>query len=212
MATGRAIGIAGGSGSGKSHIAAAVKNKLGDRGAILPLDSYYRDLPGLSDEEKAQTNFDAPESLDIELFSSHLRELKDGRPIERPVYDFSTHSRTGETVEIGPCEVVIADGILLLAVEEIRCELDLAVFMAAPGDVRLSRRIKRDTELRGRSEKSVREQFINTVKPMHDLWVEPSRRRANLEINDYLIDADKAADSVLYLFGALYYDDSSRSS
>jgi len=178
------VGIAGGSGSGKSTLAAEVQVALGsDRCALLTFDRYYRDLAGRSAAERAAVNFDHPDSLDDELFGQHLDALARGRPVDVPVYDFATHSRRSDVDRVEPRPVVVADGILLLAVPHLAARFDLTVFVDVPDDVRLARRIARDAVERGRSEASVRAQYAATVGPMHRAFVQPSAERADLRVS-----------------------------
>ena len=178
------VGIAGGSGSGKSTLARAVLSALGEsRASIISFDDYYRDLAHEAPEVRARVNFDHPDSLDHALFARHLGELRAGRAVEVPVYDFATHSRTGRTSRVEPRPIVIAEGILLLAVESVAAMLDFGVFVEAAEPLRLGRRLARDVQERLRSEASVLAQFAATVRPMHERFVEPSGARADLRIS-----------------------------
>lgn len=169
------VGIAGGSCSGKTTFARRLAELLSDMGVLsIMFDSYYRPLDHLPLAERHAVNFDHPDSLDADLLLEHLRSLRRGIAIEQPVYDFATHARLRDTRRIDPAPLVFADGILLLAFPSLVAELDYSVFIDAPEDVRLARRIARDTVERGRSEDSVRAQFAATVAPMHDRFVEPS--------------------------------------
>lgn len=172
------IGICGGSGSGKTTIARLVAAEIG--ASRLAFDTYYRDQSHRSPDERALVNYDHPDSLDVELFTDHLDRLSTGRPIEAPIYDFTTHSRTTEVERIEPTEVVIVEGILLLSFPEVANRLSLRVFRDCPEHIRFARRLGRDMTERGRTEASVYYQFASTVKPMHDAYVEPSRERADL--------------------------------
>lgn len=176
------IGIAGGSGSGKTTIAAAVVESLHDRVAMIEHDAYYRHRPELSFEERTSVNYDHPDSLETELLVGQLSELRSGKPIEKPVYDFTDHLRSAETVTVMPARVVVVEGILVLAEPKLRDQLDLKVFVDTDADVRLARRLKRDIEERGRSAESVLAQYFATVRPMHLDFVEPSKRYADLII------------------------------
>ncbi|TMV50248.1 uridine kinase [Paenibacillus mesophilus] len=177
------IGIAGGTGSGKTTVAERLVTELGSvQVALLSQDSYYADNRDLSMEEREQINYDHPDSVDGELLLEHLRLLRRLQPIEMPVYDFSTHSRVDETVRVMPKRVVILEGILLFADPLIRQELDIKVFVDTDADVRVLRRLSRDIQERGRTVDSVFAQYLNTVKPMHDAFVEPSKRYADLII------------------------------
>ena len=175
------IGIAGGSGSGKTTIAQAVVESVGsDRVVLIQHDAYYRDLAHLPFEERVRTNFDHPDSLETELLIAHLRALRDGESVERPVYDFSTQCRTAQTVKVDPEPVVIVEGILVLSEQELRDIMDLRIYIDTDGDLRVLRRLERDLLERGRSVQSVISQYLTTVRPMHLQFVEPSKRYADI--------------------------------
>lgn len=175
------IGIAGGSGSGKTTIARSVLESVGrDRVAFVPHDAYYRDQSHLSFEERIRINYDHPDSLENELLAEHLRALRSGATIRRPVYDFTTHTRTDRTVTVEPHPVIVVEGILVLAEAELRELFDLRIFVDADGDLRLLRRLRRDVLERGRTFESVLEQYEATVRPMHLRFVEPSKRYADI--------------------------------
>jgi uridine kinase len=177
------LGIAGGTGSGKTTVASNLARRLAlDSITVITMDSYYRDLADLPPTRREEANFDHPDSVEQDLFVHHLEELKAGRPIEQPVYDFARHVRTGETVTIEPRDVIIAEGILLFHVPEIRAALDIRIFVDTPADIRLLRRITRDIRDRGRTLESVAEQYVRTVRPMHEEFVEPSKRYADVII------------------------------
>lgn len=176
------IGVAGGSGSGKTTIAEAVTERLDGKVALLTHDSYYRNRVDLSLEERAQLNYDHPDSLESELLIENLEALRRGESIERPIYDFSAHLRTEETVRVDPAPVVIVEGILVLAEPDLRAALDLKIFVDTDPDIRLARRLERDIEERGRTVASVMIQYFKTVRPMHLEFVEPSKRYADLII------------------------------
>jgi uridine kinase len=183
MATPLVIGIAGGSGSGKTTISAAVVADIGeDRVALLEHDAYYRDLPYLTLEERAAINYDHPESLETELLVAHLEALRAGHAVEVPVYDFATHRRMPQTAVVGPRPVIIVDGILILAEPHLRSLMDLKIFVDTDPDLRILRRLKRDVEERGRTIDSVIDQYLATVRPMHLEFVEPSKLHADLII------------------------------
>ena len=177
------IGVAGGSGSGKTTVARNVL-EFGGRGHVAHLlhDHYYKDLAHLSLEERAKVNFDHPDSLDNDLFQAHLRQLIAGQPVECPHYDFKTHRRTGETFTILPRPVVLVEGILIFADAELRELMDLRVFVDTDADLRVLRRIQRDVAERGRTIESVIDQYLNTVRPMHMEFVAPSKNFANIVI------------------------------
>jgi len=176
------IGLAGGSGSGKTTIAEEVVERLEGRVALVHHDAYYRNMVDLSFDERTRLNYDHPSSLETELLISHLEELRSGLAIEQPVYDFTQHLRSEETKRIGPAQVVIVEGILVLSDAHLRSELDLKIFVDTDADLRLARRLQRDIAERGRSVDSVVTQYFATVRPMHLEFVEPSRRYADLII------------------------------
>lgn len=176
------IGLAGGSGSGKTTIAEEVMDRLEGRVALLHHDAYYRHRVDLSFEERTRVNYDHPSSLDTELLVKHLEQLRSGLAVESPVYDFAEHLRSNETVRIEPARVVMVEGILVLSDAQLRSELDLKIFVDTDPDLRLARRLERDITERGRSVASVLSQYFATVRPMHLEFVEPSRRYADLII------------------------------
>ena len=177
------VGIAGGTGSGKTSLARAIYDKVGkDRIEWVSHDSYYRNFEGLTPEEKHHINFDHPDSLETELLARHLDALVKGSAVEVPIYDFTTHSRKGETLRVEPRKVVIVEGILVLAEVELRKRIDIKLFVDTPPDIRFVRRLMRDIKSRGRSVESVIEQYVTTVRPMHEEFVEPSKRYADLII------------------------------
>lgn len=176
------IGVAGGSGSGKTTIAEEVVDRLEGRVSLLHHDAYYRNLVDLSFEERTRVNYDHPDSLETELLVKHLESLRSGLAIEHPVYDFSNHLRSTETVRIEPGRVVMVEGILVLSDAGLRAELDLKIFVDTDPDLRLARRLERDIAERGRSVDSVINQYFTTVRPMHIEFVEPSRRYADIII------------------------------
>jgi len=174
------VALAGGSGAGKSALAAVLADALGpERVLRIAQDSYYRDLAGLPFDELAARNFDHPEALETELLVAHLRALRGGQAVEVPMYDFARHRRSETTWRAEPRALVVVDGILALADAELRACFDLRVFVDAPEGLRLERRLARDVAERGRSPDSVRAQFEATVRPMHDAFVEPSRAHAD---------------------------------
>ena len=189
------IGIAGGTGSGKTTVARAIYDRVGsDRIEWIAHDSYYRNFDALSPEERAKINFDHPDSLESELLMRHLDVLCKGSAVEVPVYDFATHSRKTETQRVEPRRVIIVEGILVLAEPELRKRIDIKLFVDTPADIRFVRRLTRDIESRGRSLPSVVQQYLTTVRPMHEEFVEPSKRHADLIIpeggeNQVAIDA-----------------------
>lgn len=175
------IGVAGGSGSGKTTISRAIVASLPPQDvALLEHDSYYKDQSTRSMEERAKINFDHPDSLDNELFMHHLDELRAGRGIEKPVYDFATHTRTAEKIVLNPAPVIVVEGILVLVDEALRTRMDVKIFVDTDPDIRVMRRIRRDLEQRGRTFAQVRQQYYETVRPMHLAFVEPSKRFADM--------------------------------
>lgn len=179
-----AIGIAGGSGSGKTSLTRALVDALGrDRCCVLDHDSYYRDLSDRPLSLRGRTNFDHPDSLENALLEQHLRHLMQGFAIDRPVYDFATHTRAADRRRIEPRPIVVCEGILLLAVPELRRSFGLRVFVDTPADVRALRRVRRDIDERGRTVHSVVQQYFDTVRPMHEAFVEPARATADLVLD-----------------------------
>lgn len=177
------IGIAGGTGSGKTTVARNIARRLAlDAITVLEQDAYYRNLTDLAPAQRDLRNFDHPDALENTLFAEHLRALKAGERVAQPVYDFTTHTRTGETVLIIPREVIIAEGILLFHFPEVRALLDIKIFVDTPPDIRLLRRITRDIRERGRTLDTVTAQYLQTVRPMHEEFVEPSKRHADVII------------------------------
>ena len=177
------IGVVGGSGAGKTTLVWGLADRLGADVSVLWFDEYYHDLVHLTPDERALVNYDHPDSLDVDLLGSHLDGLLAGRPAEVPVYDFTTHTRTGTTRRVDPRPVIVVDGILVLAFSVIRERLDVSVFVEAPAEVRLARRLDRDVRERGRTPESVRTQFAATVAPMHDAFVSPCRDLADLTLD-----------------------------
>ena len=175
------IAIAGGSGSGKTTIAQSVVDIVGpDVVARLPHDAYYRRQEHLSYEERTKINYDHPDSLENELFVEHIETLRSRRAIERPVYDFSNHTRASETVHVEPQPVILVEGILVLAEPEIRDRMDLRIYIDTDSDLRLMRRLQRDIVERERTVDAVLKQYEETVRPMHLQFVEPSKRYADI--------------------------------
>ncbi len=177
------IGIAGGTASGKTTVARRLVERLaGQAVAFLDQDAYYRDLADMPLEERKSFNFDHPDAFDAELLVAHLRELRAGRAVDKPVYSFAQNTRTSDTVRVQPGEVIIVEGILVLALEPVRRELDVKVFVDSDADVRVIRRLSRDIKERGRDFDGVIEQYFRTVRPMHFGFVEPSKRYADIII------------------------------
>jgi len=175
------IGIAGGTGSGKSTIARNIAAAL-PAGTVSTLDhdAYYRDRGDLTFEERCQLNYDHPDLLETELLVAQLRDLRAGRPVQVPSYDFVRFARCAETREVRPTPVIIVEGILVFVDASLRAELDIKIFVDTDADIRVFRRIRRDIEQRGRTFAQVRDQYYKTVRPMHLQFVEPSKRRADL--------------------------------
>ncbi len=175
------IGIAGGTGSGKSTVARKIADGLpADSVAVIDHDSYYRDRSDLSYEARTKLNYDHPDSLDNDLLVQHLEALRDGRGVDVPNYDFKTHARLAERRRVEPPRILIVEGILVFVEERVRSLLDVKIFVDTDADIRVFRRIRRDLEQRGRSFQQVREQYYATVRPMHLQFVEPSKRWADL--------------------------------
>jgi uridine kinase len=175
------IGIAGGSGSGKSTVARRVAESLGEASvAFLDMDAYYRNLTHLSLDERKRFNWDHPDAFDADLFVEQLECLARGGAIEKPVYDFVAHARSAQTVRVEAADVVVLDGILLFVDPRVRALCDVKVYVDADADIRLVRRIRRDMQRRGRPFEEILEQYLSTVRPMHLEFVEPSKRYADV--------------------------------
>ncbi|MEI8255852.1 MAG: uridine kinase [Deltaproteobacteria bacterium] len=177
------VGVAGGSGSGKTTVARAIVEQLETQDvALLEHDAYYRDQSHLPFDQRAQINYDHPDALDNELFVAHLDALRDGRPVLKPAYDYAKHTRAEEAVQLAPAPIIVVEGILVLQDPAIRARMDIKLFVDTDADIRLMRRIRRDLEHRGRTFAQVRQQYYDTVRPMHIAFVEPSKRFADLII------------------------------
>ena len=176
------IGIAGGTGSGKTTLMKNIMARIGDDVTVLSHDNYYKRRDDLSYEERCKINYDEPGAFDTSLMVYHLDQLRHGYAIECPVYDFTVHNRSEETIHILPRRVILVEGILIFENPELRELMDIKVFVDADADVRLCRRIKRDVNKRGRSLESVLTQYQQTVKPMHERYVEPSKKYADLVV------------------------------
>ncbi len=177
------IGIAGGSGSGKTTVAQVVLERVGaEQIAFFPHDAYYRDLSHLPFSRRVEENFDHPDSLETNLLVQHIQKSKDGNPVEMPVYDFTTHTRTSKTIQINPQPIIIVEGILIFAESALRDLFDVKIFVDTDADIRFIRRLQRDISERGRNVSSVIEQYQKTVRPMHLEFVEPSKRYADVII------------------------------
>ncbi len=177
------IGIAGGTGSGKTTVAHIVLEKVGNQKiAFLAHDAYYRDLGDVSLSQRAKINFDHPDSLDTPLIIQHVKDLKNWQTVQLPIYDFKTHTRTSQTLPVEPQAVIIVEGILIFAEPELRKLFDMKIFVDTAADIRFIRRLERDIAERGRTTQSVIKQYLDTVRPMHLDFVEPSKRYADVII------------------------------
>ncbi len=174
------IGIAGGTGSGKSTMIKKIKEEFGDDITMISHDFYYKRHVGLTYEERSQLNYDHPDAFDTDLMIEHIKELKEWKSIERPVYDFTIHNRVDETVVVKPAKVVIVEGILIFENKDLLDLFDIKVFIDTDADVRIIRRILRDVNERGRTLDSVVTQYLTTVKLMHEQFVEPSKKQADI--------------------------------
>lgn len=182
------IGIAGGSGSGKSTFTNKLKALYGDKITVLYHDNYYRRHDELSLEERKHINYDDPAALETDLLVEHLKKLKAGESIECPVYDYSQHNRSHETIHVEPKRIILVEGILLLTDPRVRELLDIKIYVDADADERILRRITRDVKERGRDLDNIVDQYLTTVKPMHYLYVEPMRNRADIVVNSGMND------------------------
>ena len=177
------IGIAGGSGSGKSTFAARLREQFPDSVALISCDNYYRAHDDIPLEERRLLNYDAREALEFDLMVSHLKALKRGEAVDCPVYDFALHNRSDKILRIDPRPVIIVDGILILSDPALRETFDLRIYVEADADERILRRARRDMEVRGRKIDDIMAQYLTTVKPMHEQYVEPSKKHADLILN-----------------------------
>ena len=177
------FGVAGGTGSGKTTVARAILDQIGaEQVAYLPHDAYYREQSHLSRDERARINFDHPDALETELLVRHVKELLAGKPIELPVYDFTTHTRTSETIHVEPAPIILVEGILIFGEPALREVMDIRIYVDTDADLRFIRRLERDLTERGRTVESVIAQYLTTVRPMHLEFVEPSKRHADVII------------------------------
>ena len=174
------IGIAGGTGSGKTTLTKHLKERFGENVSVVYHDNYYNRLYNMTYDERAKINYDAPEAFETELMVEHLKKLRNGESIECPVYDYTIHNRSDETMIIEPCEVIIIEGILVFQCEELRSLMDIKIFVDTDADERIMRRIQRDVCERERPIESVINQYRATVKPMHEKYVEPSKKYADI--------------------------------
>lgn len=176
------VGIAGGSGCGKTTVVNAISDALGNAVALLEQDSYYRDQSHMSFKERLKVNYDHPFAFDNDLFISHINSLRGGLGVNKPIYSFETYTRTGKSIYVDPRSVLLVEGILVLEDERIRDLLDIKVYVDADPDVRFIRRLLRDTKERGRTLDSVVSQYLDVVRPMHLQFVEPTKRYADIII------------------------------
>ena len=197
------IGIAGGTGSGKTSIANYLLNKFGSEQLIvIEQDSYYKNNSALSIDERNQQNFDHPDAIDIELFNKQLGSLLGGKSVEIPIYDFSIHNRRNQRQFVKPCRIIVIEGILTLYFESLRKLMNIKVFVDTPDNIRFTRRLSRDVKERGRTIKSVTNQYEKTVKPMYDQFVKPSRDLADIIITDG-VQNKEAIDALMYNINVL---------
>lgn len=182
------IGIAGGTGSGKSTFTNRLKEAFGDKIAVLYYDNYYLAQDDIPFEERKKVNYDSPDALETDLMISHIKALKRGETVECPTYDYTKHNRAKETVIVEPRKVLLVEGILALENEELRNLMDIKVFVEADADERILRRVVRDVKERGRDVEDIARQYLTTVKPMHYIYVEPTKYMADLVINSGMND------------------------
>ena len=182
------IGIAGGTGSGKSTFTNRLKEYFGDDVTVIYHDNYYRQRDDMTYEERTKVNYDHPSALETELLVEHLKKLKEGESIECPIYDFTQHNRSNKSYTIHPSKVFLIEGILIFSDEQLRDLFDIKVFVEADADERILRRVVRDVQERGRDINNIMEQYLTTVKPMHALYVEPTKTTADIIINSGMND------------------------
>ncbi len=176
------IGIAGGTGSGKTTLMKRLVERFADVVSVISHDNYYRRLDHLTMEERCKVNYDEPQSLETDLMVQHLTKLRNGEAVDCPMYDFSVHNRSDETIHIEPRRVIIVEGILIFENKQLRDLMDIRIYVDTDADVRLCRRIRRDVNKRGRTLDSVLQQYQETVKPMHEKYVEPTKKYANIVV------------------------------
>ncbi len=177
------IGVTGGTGSGKTTVTRKIIEEFGDESlAYIPQDAYYKDQSHLTMDERVLTNYDHPFAFDNDLLSEHIRQLLDGQAVQMPVYDFTQHNRAEETIRVEPKEVIIIEGILIFSDKELRDLMDIKVFVDTDDDIRIIRRIKRDMAERGRSLDSIIDMYTSIVKPMHEQFIEPTKKFADIII------------------------------
>lgn len=182
------IGIAGGTGSGKSTFTNRLKEHFGDDVTVIYHDNYYKSRDEMTYEERTKVNYDHPDSLETELLIEHLKMLKEGNSVECPIYDFTQHNRSNKSYTIEPSKIFLIEGILIFSDEKLRDLFDIKVFVEADADERILRRIIRDVKERGRDLNNIMEQYLTTVKPMHALYVEPTKNTADIIINSGMND------------------------
>jgi uridine kinase len=195
------LGIAGGTGSGKTTLAQRNQRELGDSVTVIEHDGYYRDRSGMSEPERELVNYDEPAALENDLLARHLADLREGKAVESPRYDFATHTRRAESRRIEPGRIVVVEGILLFAVPELREAFDLRIFVDTDDDIRLLRRIRRDLVDRGRQIDAIQTQYYGTVRPMHLHHVAPSKRHAHLIVPE----GGENAEALDVIVGRLRY-------
>lgn len=178
------IGIAGGTNSGKSTFVKAISKEFGNQISLLSHDFYYRKRDNLSYEERCKVNYDHPDAFETDLMIQHIKDLKEGKSVFHPVYDFTVHNRAAEVEEVKPSSVIVVEGILIFENQELRDLCDVKLFIDVPADIRILRRVKRDIVKRGRTIESVMSQYLTTVRPMHEMFVEPTKRYADVIIPD----------------------------
>ena len=201
------IGVAGGSGSGKTTVAEMVLKRVGrQRIAYLPHDAYYRELTNLPPNQRAEVKFDHPDSLESDMMRDQILALKSWQPIEMPVYDFTTHSRTAETIHVEPRRVILVEGILIFADQHLRPLFDVKIFVDTDSDIRFIRRLQRDITERARTTENVINQYMKTVRPMHLEFVEPSKRYADIIIPEGGLNK-VAMDMVIARIESLLHED-----
>ena len=189
------IGVAGGTGSGKSTFTNRIKDEFGDRVTVIYYDNYYRAHDDIPFEQRKLINYDHPDAFETDLFIEHLKKLRNGEPVECPVYDYTIHNRSNETVTIKPSPVIIVEGIMVLQNEELRDLLDIKIYVEADADERILRRVIRDVKYRGRDVEGIAQQYLTTVKPMHYIYVEPTKYLSDIvltsRMNDVVFDVIK---------------------
>lgn len=194
------LGVAGGTGSGKTTVANQILDRIGSKHiAVLPQDAYYKDLHTLDKEERARINFDHPDSLETSLLIEHIKQLQAGQSVEIPVYDFTTDRRKTETITVEAQPIILVEGILIFTERDLRDLLDIKIFVDTAADIRFIRRLQRDVDERGRTVESVIQQYLDTVRPMHLKFVEPSKRYADVIIPEggfNVVAIDMVADRI----------------